>query len=70
MIKTKNNLEQIKEKIRTINPEITDELLDLLYEYFKMRQSQSYNEYLQALKQDKEFANFIQNVTIKSILTK
>ena len=26
-------LEQIKEKIRTINPEITDELLDLLYEY-------------------------------------
>ena len=26
-------LEQIKEKIHTINPEITDELLDLLYEY-------------------------------------
>ena len=30
----KQRLEQIKEKIRTINPEITDELLDLLYEYF------------------------------------
>ena len=26
-------LEQIKEKIHTINPEITDELLDLLHEY-------------------------------------
>ena len=29
----KEKLEQIKEKIRTINPAITDELFDLLYEY-------------------------------------
>lgn len=29
-----DELEVIKEKIRTINPEITDELLDLLYEFF------------------------------------
>lgn len=28
-----NKLEEIKEKIRTINPNITDELLDLLYEF-------------------------------------
>lgn len=32
-----NELNTIKEKIRTINPEITDELLDLLYEYFLTR---------------------------------
>ncbi len=30
-------LNEIKEKIRTINPEITDELLELLYEYIMMR---------------------------------
>lgn len=31
------NLEEIKEKIHTINPEITDELLELLYEYVTNR---------------------------------
>ncbi|MBQ2887142.1 MAG: hypothetical protein IJE43_25810 [Alphaproteobacteria bacterium] len=30
------DLKEIKENIRTINPEITDELLDLLYEYVKI----------------------------------
>ena len=29
--------EMVKEEIRTINPEITDELLDLLYEYIKLK---------------------------------
>lgn len=29
-------IEEVKENIRTINPEITDELLELLYEYFKI----------------------------------
>ena len=28
-----DRLEEIKNKIRTINPDITDELLDLLYEF-------------------------------------
>lgn len=32
-----NELEKIKEKIHTVNPEITDELLDLLYEYVMTR---------------------------------
>ncbi len=31
-----NRLQQIKEKIHTINPAITDELLDLLCEYVKV----------------------------------
>ena len=29
--------EMVKEEIRTINPEITDELLDLLCEYIKLK---------------------------------
>ena len=29
-------IEEVKENIRTINPEITDELLDLLYEYISV----------------------------------
>lgn len=31
------DLETIKEKIHTINPDITDELLDLLYEYIMQK---------------------------------
>ncbi len=31
------NIEEIKEKIRTINPNITDELLELLYEFIMIR---------------------------------
>ena len=34
-----NELQEVKEKIRTINPEITDELLDLLYEYVTIKLS-------------------------------
>lgn len=41
-------LEQIKEKIRTINPEITDELLDLLYEYIF---SKYYNNFTKEINQ-------------------
>lgn len=29
--------EMVKKEIRTINPEITDKLLDLLYEYIKLK---------------------------------
>lgn len=37
-------LEQIKENIRTINPNFTDELLDLLYEYIITRYTQTFKE--------------------------
>ena len=63
-------LKQIKENIRTINPIFTDELLDLLYEYFKMCQNQSHDNYVQALKQDKDFTNFIQEITLGLTLRK
>lgn len=37
-------LEKIKENIRSINPDITDELLDLLYEYFSKRISDEFKK--------------------------
>lgn len=63
-----NYLQEIKEKIRTINPEITDELLDLLYEFFELRQNQNFHKHLDSLKQDKEFVKYLQNATLGSIL--
>lgn len=33
--------EEIKKEIHTINPDITDELLDLLYEYVSIRQHEN-----------------------------
>lgn len=36
------DLNETKEKIHTINPDITDELLDLLYEYFIIRYTESF----------------------------
>ena len=47
-METKNDLKQIKEKIRTINSEITDELLDLLYEYIF---SKYYNNIMKEINQ-------------------
>ena len=32
-----NNLDDIKENIRTINPHFSDQLIDLLYEYIAQR---------------------------------
>lgn len=50
-------LEEIKKEIHTINPDITDELLDLLYEYVSIRQHENmldfvnnYNLYRKELK--------------------
>lgn len=50
-------LEEIKKEIHTINPDITDELLDLLYEYVSIRQYENildfvnnYNLYRKELK--------------------
>ena len=37
-------LEEIKKEIRTINPEFTDKLLDLLYEYMFVKYSNNYKE--------------------------
>lgn len=40
-----NNLEQLKEDIRKINPEMTDELLDLLYVYFSKKFAETLKNY-------------------------
>ena len=59
-------LEQIKENIRTINPNFTDELLDLLYEYICTRQiSGLYN----SLKDDK-VQKVMKEITLSSLITK
>lgn len=60
------NLEEIKNKIRTTNPEITEELLDLLYEYVLVR-LKSYYKYdttILELANDKEFEELIQRITL------
>lgn len=38
--------EEIKKEIHTINPDITDELLDLLYEYVSTRQHENMLDFL------------------------
>ena len=46
MSKEKERLEGIREKIRTTNPNITDELLDLLYEYMITKHTNDAIKYL------------------------
>lgn len=41
-----NTLEEIKKEIHTINPDITDTLLDLLYEYVSIRQHENMLDFL------------------------
>lgn len=38
-----NKLKELKENIHTINPEITDDSLNLLYEYFIQRLNQEFD---------------------------
>ena len=38
------NINEIRERIRTINPMFTDELLDLLYEYMFVKYLNDYKE--------------------------
>lgn len=38
--------EEIKKEIHTINPDITDELLDLLYEYVNIKQHENMLDFL------------------------
>jgi len=59
-------LNEIKEKIRTINPEITDELLELLYEYFNICY---FNKLTTELK-NPEFQKRINEVTKNNLITK
>lgn len=65
-MKYEKKLEQIKEKIRTINPEITDELLDLLYEYNCTRQRIIMNNSLN----DENFNKAIQEVISNRLVRK
>ena len=59
-------INEIKEKIRTINPEITDELLELLYEYFKV----CYFDELTTKLKNLEFQKRINEVTKNILVTK
>lgn len=51
-------LEEIKKEIHTINPDITDELLDLLYEYVSIRQ-----EYV-SIRQHENMLDFVNNYNL------
>lgn len=57
--------EMVKEEIRTINPEITDELLDLLYEYIKLKKDEkdieSMNNEPAAIETRKVMENILNN---------
>lgn len=61
------DLKNVKAKIRTINPEITDELLDLLYEYIVNRYSETLEEHINQLETNTKFRNVVQNIALKSI---
>lgn len=66
MTEIKNKLDKIKENIRTINPEITDELLDLLYEYI----SEMNLVRLQESLNNKTIRENFKKVTINKLVTK
>lgn len=53
-----NELEKIKEKIHTVNPEITDELLDLLYEYVMTRYKKDVEYSLSHLPVHREISSY------------
>lgn len=46
------NIDEIKKNIHTINPQITDEVLDLLYEYIVTRKSNEDFQSIQAAQLD------------------
>lgn len=57
---------EIKEKIHTINPNITDELLGLLYEYFTAKYLFTITESLK----DKMLQQKIKEITVDNLITK
>lgn len=55
---------EIKEKIRTENPIFTDELLDLLYEYFNMCYKNNINDYINSLRKDETFREKVDDIIL------
>lgn len=53
-----DRLEQIKENIRTINPELTDEVLDLLYEYVMHKHTIGFKETLERVYGKNYFSSY------------
>jgi len=62
-----DRLEEIKNKIRTIDPRITDELLDLLCEYVNIK---SYEDYIVQLDNNKDFKQLITDMVANKLLSK
>ena len=65
-----NNINEIKEKIRAINPQCTDELLDLLREYINASQPNRYDEFKKRVMNDENFSEMFENITLQAICTK
>ena len=56
----------VKDKIQKIDPAITDELLDLMYQYFEKRYWVNYNAQISQLRNNTEFRSQIQSLTFSS----
>ena len=54
-----NKLDELKNKIHTVNPNITDELLDLLYEYITKRTYENMRD----IKKDEIFQKYVSSIT-------
>ena len=64
--KLKGELETLKDKIQKIDPAITDELLDLMYQYFEKRYLVNCNTQISQLRDSTEFRSQIQSLTFSS----
>lgn len=64
------NIDEIKKKIHTANPIFTDEVLDLLYEYFNAVESSknNYSEMMNKMQKDEQFSRVIQAITHKEFI--
>ena len=60
------SIDETKKNIHTINPQITNELLDLLYEYIMIRKS---NENYKSIQNDKQLNIFTDQLNIKGVIT-
>ena len=62
------NIDEIKNEIHKINPQITDELLDLLYEYIatRFKNEHSYDKMLDKLKNDEYFGKVIKSIILNN----
>ena len=63
-------INQVKENIRTINPLVTDELLDLLYEYFQLRQYDAYERRMLSLKDNPELSKLLSHAIMHQLVDK